>query len=51
MGLAYARVKLANPKLPELAPVEVDALADTGSGARERMDPNSARANPSSTEK
>jgi clan AA aspartic protease len=31
MGLAYARVKLANPRLPELAPIEVDALADTGS--------------------
>jgi clan AA aspartic protease len=31
MGLAYARVKLANPRLPDLAPVEVDALADTGS--------------------
>ena len=31
MGLAYARVKLANPKLPKLAPVEADALADTGS--------------------
>ena len=31
MGVAYARVKLANPRLPELAPVEVDALADTGS--------------------
>jgi clan AA aspartic protease len=30
MGLAYARVKLANPRRPELAPVEVDALADTG---------------------
>jgi clan AA aspartic protease len=30
MGLAYGRVKLANPRLPELAPVEVDALADTG---------------------
>jgi clan AA aspartic protease len=30
MGLAYARVKLANPRLPELAPVEVDAVADTG---------------------
>jgi hypothetical protein len=30
MGLAYARVKLANPRLPELAPIEVDALADTG---------------------
>jgi clan AA aspartic protease len=31
MGLAYARVKLANPRLPDLAPIEVDALADTGS--------------------
>jgi clan AA aspartic protease len=31
MGLAYARVKLANPRRPELAPLEVDALADTGS--------------------
>jgi clan AA aspartic protease len=30
MGLAYARVKLANPRLPDLAPVEVEALADTG---------------------
>ncbi len=30
MGLAHARVTLANPRLPELAPVEVDALADTG---------------------
>jgi clan AA aspartic protease len=30
MGLAYARVKLANPRRPELAPIEVDALADTG---------------------
>lgn len=30
MGLAYGRVKLANPRLPELAPIEVDALADTG---------------------
>ena len=30
MGLAHARVKLANPRLPELAPVEIDALADTG---------------------
>jgi clan AA aspartic protease len=29
MGLAYARVKLANPGLPDLAPIEVDALADT----------------------
>lgn len=30
MGLAHARVTLSNPRLPELAPVEVDALADTG---------------------
>jgi len=30
MGLAYARVTLANPRRPDLAPVEVDALADTG---------------------
>ena len=29
MGLAYARVTLANPRRPDLAPVEVDALADT----------------------
>jgi clan AA aspartic protease len=30
MGLSYARLKLANARRPELAPVEVDALADTG---------------------
>src|SRR5258705_2674846 len=30
MGLARARVKLTNPRIPDLAPVEVDALADTG---------------------
>jgi clan AA aspartic protease len=30
MGLARARVTLTNPRLPELGPVEVDALADTG---------------------
>lgn len=30
MGLAHARVKLTNPRLPDLAPVEVDALADMG---------------------
>jgi clan AA aspartic protease len=30
MGLAYARVTLANPRRPDLGPVEVDALADTG---------------------
>jgi clan AA aspartic protease len=30
MGLAHARVTLSNPRLPQLAAVEVDALADTG---------------------
>src|SRR5205809_1223172 len=30
MGLVYARVSLANARKPELAPIEVDALADTG---------------------
>ena len=30
MGLSYARFKLANPRLPDLGPVEVNALADTG---------------------
>lgn len=30
MGLAHARVTLTNPRFPDLAPVEVDALADTG---------------------
>jgi clan AA aspartic protease len=30
MGLTYARVSLANPRRPELDPIEVDALADTG---------------------
>jgi clan AA aspartic protease len=30
MGPAHARVKLANPRLPDLASIEVDALADTG---------------------
>lgn len=30
MGLAHARVRLANPRLPDLSPVEVDALADSG---------------------
>ena len=30
MGLSHARVKLANARRPEIAPVEVDALADTG---------------------
>ena len=31
MGLAYAKVTLRNPRLPKLKPVEVKALADTGS--------------------
>jgi clan AA aspartic protease len=30
MGLAYARVTLANPRRPELTAIEVEALADTG---------------------
>jgi clan AA aspartic protease len=30
MGLARARVTLSNPRLPGIAPIEVDALADTG---------------------
>jgi clan AA aspartic protease len=30
MGLAETRLRLRNPRLPDLAPVEVDALADTG---------------------
>jgi clan AA aspartic protease len=30
MGLSYARVTLANSRRPDLAAVEVDALADTG---------------------
>lgn len=30
MGLVNARVLLANPKKPELEPVEVEALADSG---------------------
>ena len=31
MGLTNARIQLRNPKLPDLEPVEIDALADTGS--------------------
>jgi clan AA aspartic protease len=31
MGLVSARIVLRNPRRPELAPVEVDALADSGS--------------------
>jgi len=30
MGLDRARVTLSNPRLPKLAAIEVDALADTG---------------------
>jgi clan AA aspartic protease len=30
MGLIRARISLTNPRRPELAPVEVEALADTG---------------------
>jgi len=30
MGLVNATVKLSNPREPQLNPVEVDALADTG---------------------
>jgi clan AA aspartic protease len=30
MGIINAKVMLKNPKKPELQPVEVDALADTG---------------------
>ncbi len=31
MGLAYSNVTLSNPRLPDLLPVEANALADTGS--------------------
>src|SRR5215211_3218909 len=30
MGVAYARLRLANARRPDLAAIEVDALADTG---------------------
>jgi clan AA aspartic protease len=30
MGLVYAKLILKNPRKPELTPVEVDALADSG---------------------
>jgi clan AA aspartic protease len=30
MGLTNAHIILRNPRLPELAPVEINALADTG---------------------
>ena len=31
MGLAFAMLSLANPRLPDLQPLMVEALADTGS--------------------
>jgi clan AA aspartic protease len=31
MGLSYCMLSLRNPRLPDRAPVEVEALADTGS--------------------
>ena len=31
MGLTNANILLRNPRLPELDPVQIDALADTGS--------------------
>jgi clan AA aspartic protease len=30
MGLVYASIKLSNPRKPDLKPLEVKALADTG---------------------
>ncbi len=33
MGLTNAKIQLRNPRIPELDPIEVDALADTGGGA------------------
>jgi len=30
MGLVNAMITLRNPRMPELSPVEIDALADTG---------------------
>src|SRR5437868_4395188 len=30
MGLAYATLRLSNPKLPHLLPITVQSLADTG---------------------
>lgn len=30
MGLAYGHIQLENPRLPSLAPLEVEALADSG---------------------
>jgi clan AA aspartic protease len=31
MGLVNTRITLSNPRKPDLAPIEVEALADTGS--------------------
>ena len=31
MGLSFAKITLKNPRKPELAPFEADALADSGS--------------------
>jgi clan AA aspartic protease len=31
MGLAYPKLSLKNPRYPELEPIEVEALADSGS--------------------
>src|SRR2546430_16770278 len=31
MGLVNAKLRILNPRKPELQPIEVDALADTGS--------------------
>jgi clan AA aspartic protease len=30
MGLVYSKIKLSNPRIPELHPVELSALVDTG---------------------
>ncbi len=30
MGLVYAKIKLSNPRLPDLLPVEVSSLVDSG---------------------
>jgi hypothetical protein len=30
MGLVNAKISLKNPRKPELSPVEIEALADTG---------------------
>ncbi len=30
MGLVYAKIKLSNPRLPELLPIELTSLVDSG---------------------